>query len=181
MFPATVVGFIASLNFTVTRVFTETLVVPSAGVISATFGGVVSGAEAVVNADENCEANALPTASVRAVVTVTEYAVPNASGVVGVIVAELFAGLYETMEGTVAEPDFSRTVEAVIVLPSIVSLKEITTVEFTGTDAAPLVGVTATTVGGVVSGAPAVENVEDVVDASAFPLASFAALLTVNV
>jgi hypothetical protein len=46
-------AFIGSLNTTVTDVKTDTPLSPFAGVMETTLGGVVSGAEAVVNDDVN--------------------------------------------------------------------------------------------------------------------------------
>jgi hypothetical protein len=175
--------FIASLNVIVTAVFTDTPPDASGGVTAVTVGDVVSGADAVVNSEKNWGESALPATSRTPFVTVTEYCVPNASGVDGAIVAVLVPALYETKAGIVApsEAVFSRTVEDVIVFASIDSLNAIEIEELMDTPAAPFAGVTAITVGGVVSDAPAVVKLDDATAASAFPPRSFADVETVSV
>ena len=53
MVPLIDAAFIGSLNTTVTEVKTDTPFSPFAGVMETTLGGVVSGADAVVNDDVN--------------------------------------------------------------------------------------------------------------------------------
>src|SRR6185369_10616067 len=67
---------IGSLNTTLILGRVATPVWPFAGVVEATVGGVVSGAAAVVNVNENAAARALPAASAAPVPTVTRYIVP---------------------------------------------------------------------------------------------------------
>jgi hypothetical protein len=65
-------GFIDSLNVTVTVVDVLTPDARCAGVTETTFGGVISGAEAVVKTDENCAESGWPAGSRAPVVTMTE-------------------------------------------------------------------------------------------------------------
>ena len=65
--PLIVLGFIASLNFTVIALDTETLTAPFAGTLDVTVGGVAS---AVVKLAVNCDAREFPAKSLTDVLTV---------------------------------------------------------------------------------------------------------------
>jgi hypothetical protein len=100
----------------------------------------------------------------------------------GVSVAVPAPELYDTEAATAPPPDVGESVKVAVVIVAavIASLNVTTTVEFTATFVAPLTGVTAVTVGGVMSGADAVVNADE---KAVRPLLarSFAPLVTLTV
>jgi len=109
--------------------------------------------------------------------------VPNDNGADGVTVAVFVAAFNETVAGIVEPVDvaFNSTVDDDTVPASMDSLDRIVTVVLIETSAAPLMGETVKTDGGVVSGAPAVVKTDDTLAASGFPETSLALVVAVSV
>jgi hypothetical protein len=141
-------------------------------------GGVTG---TVVKIQLKLAASALPAASAAAVVMVAVYCVLPARGVDGVNVAVL--PLTFTVPATTVPPEVVTTVKLAVLKVAFViaSEKVADTGEFSATPVAAFAGEVADTVGGVISRTAAVVNVELKLAASAFPAASFAAVVMVAV
>jgi hypothetical protein len=147
------------LNVAAGEAFTATPVAPSRGDTELTAGGVVSAAAAVVKDQVWSAARALPAASWTPVVIVAVYVALLASAADGRKVAVVPESV--TVPATPAVPRFRRKVAVVTVEALNVSLNVAETVEETGTAVAPFTGEVDATVGGVVSGAALVVNVQE--------------------
>lgn len=146
------------------------------GVVALTVGGVVSGTAPVVNVQTRSLARGLPARSLMPVVRVAVYSVTPASGVECAKVT--------VVPETVMLPatvGLSRNVAAVTVAESIGSLKVAVIAEESDTPVAPLTGLVAVTVGGVVSGAAPVVKVQTRAAVMGFPAKSLMPVVSVAV
>ena len=172
---------IASEKLADTEEFSAMPVAVFAGDVEDTVGRVVSGAAAVVNCQLKSAPSVLPAASVTAASMVAVYWVLVERATDGVNVAVL--PLTFTVPLITAPPEVLTRVKLPLfsVLLVIDSEKVADTEEFVATPVAAFAGDVADTIGGVVSEAAPVVNLQVKFAGNALPAASFAAVVMVAV
>jgi hypothetical protein len=155
-----------------------TSVAPARGLTAVTVGGVVSGSWPVVNVQTKSAARLFPARSSTPVVTLAVYVVAYASGEDGVKVAVVPFSVTVPVTGPAP---VRRTVVVETLAVATASENVAVTVVPTATFVASDRGVFAVTVGGVVSGACAVVNVQTKSAARLFPATSSTPVVTLAV
>jgi hypothetical protein len=152
---------IASENVADTEALGATPLAPLAGEVEVTVGGVVSGAAAVVKRQVKLAPSALPAESVTLDATTAVYCVLGARAAEGVNLAVL--PLMLTVPASAPPPVVGDTLNVAVVSDELVIASEnvADTVELVATPFAAFEGDTDDTVGGVVSGAAPVVNVQE--------------------